>query len=197
MRKKSHISVAKGVINGLGVGDRINHRLAFYVGSIWPDCIPSFITRRHCIEDTFEIFNKRMNKFVDKFNPKKDMSALSTWRMGVVLHYIADYFTFPHNSNYTGSLKEHCVYEEQLKHRMYRYIDNLNAGESREKMSVLPELGEIAQFIRDKHEQYMNLSGNVDIDCRYSVLACMSVAASLLAIVSRRQNTVAGCSAAA
>ncbi|MDE6025940.1 MAG: zinc dependent phospholipase C family protein [Lachnospiraceae bacterium] len=190
MRKKSHISVAKGVINGLDIGDRINHRFAFYVGSIWPDCIPSFITKRHCIDDTFEILMKRMNKFINKFNPEKDMNSLSTWRMGVVLHYIADYFTFPHNTHYTGSLKEHCIYEEKLKHRMYRYIDELNVAECMETKCVLPGVAEIERFIREKHEQYMNLSGNVDDDCKYAVLSCISVMASLLSIVSIRNEAV-------
>lgn len=188
MRKKSHISVAKGVINGLDIGERIRHRLSFYIGSIWPDCVPSFITRRHCIEDTFDIFYKRMDKFVSKFNPRKDMGMLSTWRMGVVLHYIADYFTFPHNSNYTGNLKEHCIYEEELKHRMNRYIADLSEKEQQHEMSVLPSVKAISEYIREKHAQYVMSEGNVEQDCRYSVLACMCVAASLLNIVSKNRN---------
>lgn len=188
MRKKSHISVAKGVINGLDISERINHRLSFYIGSIWPDCIPSFITRRHCIEETFDIFNKKMEKFVKNFNPKKDMGMLSTWRMGVVLHYIADYFTFPHNKNYTGNLKEHCIYEEELKHRMYKYIAEMNEPEQRMKTAVLPSVKDISAFIIEKHAQYVVTDSNVEQDCMYSVLACMSVVASLLNIVSKNES---------
>lgn len=189
MRKKSHISVAKGVINGLDISERIRHRLSFYIGSIWPDCIPSFITKRHCIEDTFDIFNKRMDKFVSKFNPKIDMGMLSTWRMGIVLHYIADYFTFPHNSNYTGNLREHCIYEEELKHRMYRYIAELREGLHPGEMTVLPSIDAISDYIREKNKQYKETVSNVDQDCRYSVLACMCVMASLLNIVSCKNYT--------
>lgn len=191
MRKKSHISLAKGVINGLDIKDRINHRLSFYIGSIWPDCIPSFITRRHCIEDTFDIFNKNMEKFVKKFNSNKDMSIRSTWRMGVMLHYIADYFTFPHNKNYTGNLKDHCVYEEELKHCMYKYVDNINADKYQNTKVVLSDLNSISDYIKEKHAQYKLSGSNVEKDCKYSVLACMCVMASLLNIVSVNKANLA------
>ena len=29
--------------------------------------------------------------------------------LGEVIHYLADYFTFPHNTIYPGNLKDHCV----------------------------------------------------------------------------------------
>lgn len=184
MRKKSHISVAKGVITGLDMHARFPHRLSLYIGSIWPDCIPSFITKRHTIEETFEIFEKRMEKFIRKFNAKKDMGIMSTWRMGVVLHYIADYFTFPHNAHYTGGFKEHCVYEEALKKRMYRFVDGIKPFSYSDSVHVLPSKKHISDFILERHEQYRLQKGNVDLDCKYAVLACMSVMASLLAIVS-------------
>ena len=33
----------------------------------------------------------------------------------MITHYVSDYFTFPHNANYPGNLKDHCIYEEELK----------------------------------------------------------------------------------
>lgn len=191
MRKKSHISLAKGVIAGLDIKDRISHRLSFYVGSIWPDCVPSFLTRRHCIEDTFDIFIKNMEKFVNNFNYKKDMSIRSTWRMGVLLHYIADYFTFPHNNNYKGSLKDHCIYEEELKHCMYRYVDGIDADFHSDGRFVLPDINSISSYIKRKHEQYKLSESNVEKDCSYSVITCMCVVASLLDIVSKSNTTYA------
>ena len=35
-------------------------------------------------------------------------------RLGEIFHYIADYFTFPHNKTFTGSLVEHNSYEKEL-----------------------------------------------------------------------------------
>ena len=87
MRKKSHISLTKGVVHGLSAEQRFGHRLSLYVGSILPDCTPSFLTRRHCIEDTFDVCEKKMLGFLKHYKTKKKgVSILSSIRMGVVLH---------------------------------------------------------------------------------------------------------------
>ncbi len=191
MRKKSHISLAKGVINGLDIGDRINHRLSFFVGSIWPDCTPSFLTKRHCIDETFDILAVNMEKFLEKYKTNKDMSILSTWRMGIVMHYIADYFTYPHNSHYTGGFKQHCIYEEELKHRMYSFVADVKNAISQYDVPVFASTSQIKDYIKNRHNAYMKLNANVDYDCGYSVNTCMAVMASLLYIVDKKTMAVA------
>lgn len=184
MRKKSHISVAKGLIHKLDMKERLNHRLIFYVGSIWPDCVPSFITRRHCIDETYDIFIKSMEKFIRKYNIKKDMGIKSTWQMGIVMHYIADYFTFPHNKHFQGNFKEHCVYEEALKHRMYKFVDDVRNEKYKNDIPVLEDVSQICEFVLNNHRNYINKDGNVDLDCEYTFYACLGVFASLLKIAN-------------
>ena len=43
MRKKSHISLAWYLMNNEGMESLKHHKGAFYIGSILPDCIPSFL----------------------------------------------------------------------------------------------------------------------------------------------------------
>lgn len=191
MRKKSHISLAKGVIHGLDIGDRINHRLSFFIGSIWPDCTPSFLTKRHCIDETFDILVNKMDKFIQKYKINKDMSIASTWRMGIVMHYIADYFTYPHNSNYPGGFKDHCIYEEELKHRMYKFVADMRRTLPKHDVPVFADTSQITAYIKDRHSSYMKLNANVDYDCGYSVRTCMTVMASLLYIVSKQEVALA------
>ncbi len=180
MRKKSHISLAKGIIHGLDMHDRITHRVSFYIGSIWPDCTPSFLTKRHCIEDTYDVFMKKIRKFIIKFNHEKDMGILSTLRMGIITHYVADYFTYPHNSHYQGGFKEHCIYEEELKRCMYKYVDGVRSDEPACLVPVMKNLRQLSDFIKEKHEEYKNIQGNCYSDCDYSYMACISVVASVL-----------------
>lgn len=185
MRKKSHISLAKGIISGLECENRVTHRLSFYVGSIWPDCVPSFITKRHNIIETFDVFDKRMKKFVSKFNEKKDMGMMSTFRMGMVMHYIADYFTFPHNMHFDGGFKDHCSYEEDLKHAMYRFVEGVREKNEAFRIQVLDSIEQIKVYIVKKHNDYVEQGpSECAMDCRYSLEACMSVFASLLSITA-------------
>ena len=125
MRKKSHISLSRGVIKGLGEDNLIKHRYTFYIGSIVPDCIPSFIVRRHNMEETFDIFVKHMEKFVRVLSKRNKIGFRQSIRMGMITHYIADYFTLPHNSHYEGGFKEHCVYEGQQLRFMRNFVDKV------------------------------------------------------------------------
>ena len=44
MRKKSHISLAHYLMNSEGMESIQHHKGAFYIGSILPDCVPSFLS---------------------------------------------------------------------------------------------------------------------------------------------------------
>ena len=47
MRKKSHISLARYIVNSLDDKELKKHRFSFYIGSVLPDIKPSFIYKRH------------------------------------------------------------------------------------------------------------------------------------------------------
>ena len=59
VRKKSHISLAGFLADKLQFEGITNHRKAFCIGSILPDCKPSFLTTKHAFHETFEMVEKR------------------------------------------------------------------------------------------------------------------------------------------
>lgn len=201
MRKKSHIALAKGILNGLSLGETIHHRFTLYVGSIWPDCTPSFLTRRHCIKDTMDIFVEEMKKFVEKYNDEKGMSIMMTFRMGKILHYVADYFTLPHNMHFEGNIKDHCAYEEKLKYAMYSFVDGISSGNIAFNVEVLGKLEGIKKYLLGKHAEYKSLMLSDDTertqaDCEYAYRLCSCVCASLLTIAANNHKERALFSAA-
>ena len=190
MRKKSHISLTKGVVHGLSAEQRFGHRLSLYVGSILPDCTPSFLTRRHCIEDTFDVCEKKMLGFLKHYKTKKKgVSILSSIRMGVVLHYIADYFTFPHNDHYPGNVKDHCYYERDLKFGMRAFLQTEEAAQIKEHVAAYDSVEELTSYIRSIHNSYMKLAHTVEEDIRYIVHACTTVVKSVMNMVSYAVGT--------
>lgn len=77
--------------------------------------MPSFITTKHRIDLTFHKLEKKINKVIDEYDKNKGMTIGLSKDLGVITHYIADYFTFPHNIEYPGTMTEHIHYEAQLK----------------------------------------------------------------------------------
>ncbi len=123
MRKKSHILVARYLADQMSVEESLqSHRKAFCLGSILPDIKPSFLTRKHEYFGTFEEIRQKMRQLVECRSGR--VKERVYWRrLGEVMHYMADYFTFPHNINFTGNLYEHNKYEklsQEPSEKIYR-----------------------------------------------------------------------------
>ena len=99
---------------------------------------------------------------------------------------MADYFTFPHNKNFTGNLYEHNKYEKHLKNQLKRYIESGAAG----KMAVTPmEFGsfqELIAYIGAAHERYLLKERNIAEDIQYILSVCTQVIHGILQLAAKR-----------
>lgn len=182
MRKKSHISLANYLMVSMKTEALTNHKKAFYVGSILPDCVPSFITRRHCIEDTFELLKEEIIKITDNYDMNRGITGYYCRHLGVITHYVADYCTFPHNHIFEGTLMEHCSYENDLKFAFRAYVKSDEAKRVREKNGTFRTVDEICQYIKETHEEYLKAIKIVKMDCLYIVELCHKVVDAILQI---------------
>lgn len=182
MRKKSHISLANYLMKSMKTEDLQNHKKAFYIGSILPDCVPSFITRRHSIDETFELLKVEISKVTDSYDMGRGITGYYCRHLGVITHYIADYFTFPHNNIFTGTIREHCSYENDLKLAFRAYVKSDEAKRVREKTTIFRTVDEICQFITEMHAEYLKAIKVIKIDCMYIVELCHKVVDAILQI---------------
>ena len=159
------------------------YRKAFYFGSILPDCMPSFLTRRHTFDDTFYIVRKEIENLVENHSIDNEINRKFCRKLGVVTHYIADYFTFPHNKNFTGSLKDHCQYENVLKHQLKEYVQTLEFKRESLKETRFETLEELFVFIHEVHERYLMKLSEVKKDIQYIVTICFEVVAAIIQFV--------------
>ena len=189
MRKKSHISLAKYLVNSLDEQELVKHKKAFYLGSILPDCKPSFLTVRHEIEGTFPKLQEDMKQLLERQRLSQINMRVFYRNLGEVLHYIADYFTFPHNSHYMGNLKDHCMYEKKLKTSLKDYIQSGEAEKNRalirRSVKNLNSVEAICAFVKNAHDSYVKLKNTVEGDCRQIVSLCQQVAEAVISLVQR------------
>lgn len=186
MRKKSHISLAKYIVDSIGEQELKKHKKAFYLGSILPDCKPSFLTTKHEIQGTFDKVKSDIRRLASS-EEAKNMRVYYR-DLGQVIHYVADYFTFPHNAHYSGNLKDHCAYEERLKRSLREYI---NSGEAARNQAIARSLETpeaICEFIRNAHNAYLKLKSNVEVDCKLIVALCHQVVAAIIQLFQRQNG---------
>ena len=69
---------------------------------------------------------KRIEKYIEYCAGKEKHTIKGARDLGQIIHYTADYFTFPHNKHYTGNLKDHCVYEKHLLLALREYLNNFD-----------------------------------------------------------------------
>ena len=155
MRKKSHISLAKYILESKGMEELNKCKKSFYVGSILPDCVPSFLTRKHNIEETLDLLKMEISNVTDKYDVTKGIDTYFCRHLGMIIHYVADYFTFPHNKIYPGNLKDHCVYEEELKRKLRNYLKSPEVKKDKKLVADLKTPEALIEFIQKSHEEYL------------------------------------------
>ena len=163
MRKKSHISLARYMVESLNDEDLKKHKYSFYLGSILPDIKPSFLYKRHEMTGTFPYVRKDIERLSEgrKIIEKKKKGFKYYMDLGQISHYLADYFTFPHDKTYDGSLKEHCSYEERLKKDLRSYIKsgeaakNMRDNASDKEEGVFHSADALCRFIQNTHDKYI------------------------------------------
>ncbi len=189
MRKKSHISLSRYLLSDLDsrVCELKQRRGSFYVGSLLPDCIPSFIYRRHDIDSTFDILQTLLDKLSEELAQHTEDRIMFWIRLGIVTHYLADYCTYPHNASYPGTMKEHCRYEKELKYALRAYVK----GDVPEKLFTggsSDSSADLSKMITDIHNEYLCTAKKLSSDCSYIVEICRSVLSALL----QQQYEIAG-----
>ena len=182
MRKKSHISLAMHIVDSLDIKELDKHRKAFYIGSILPDCKPSFLTTKHEFYGTISMLHEKIHEMTMEYNSNKFNERSFIMDLGQVLHYIADYFTFPHNMTYDGTLRDHCIYEKELKHSLRAYIKNGEAQKAYAPAKGIDTPEALFHFIDKAHQDYLKLKRSVEEDCMYIVRVCHQVAEAILAL---------------
>ena len=82
---------------------------------------------------------------------------------GTLIHYAADSFTFPHNSQFPGSLADHVAYEIQL-HALFPQYLHAVAG----RRGFHAAQGQSVEALR---KRYLHEAGTAGTDCRYILAA--------------------------
>lgn len=167
MRKKSHILLARYIAKNTEDEELKKHRLSFYIGSILPDCKPSFVYKKHEINGTFPDVKKMVNQLIfGKQQGKLTRKRRYYMNLGQVTHYVADYFTYPHNKIYQGNLKDHCSYEEQLKRSLKNYIMSRNMEAGEKVQADFSDAEALYEYILERHKQYLGRKINIETDIR-------------------------------
>lgn len=192
LRKKSHILLARYLADQMSAASSLqSHRKAFCLGSILPDIRPSFITKRHEYFTTFDQVKESMRRLAAT-TPEQSNERVYWRRFGEVIHYMADYFTFPHNKTYKGNLAAHNSYEAELKNRLRECILSGAADSQLEEAKQFESFEELVEYIRERHAYYLESPRCIADDIRFILRVCYQVVQGIFQLCVRKQFHMGG-----
>ena len=180
----SHFYIAKSLyksfLKNLNIKLDLN---SFVYGCVKPDFTPSLIRISHYKNKSFDTICNRISLLESEPFPKtrKDLKKFSM-ELGIVAHYLIDYFCYPHNNKKYDFTPIHFIYENILAYVLRKInIEKLSyTFLTFAEDSLINSSEDLINFINKKHMDYLNKDGKVFKDIEFSVEICATVLYNIL-----------------
>lgn len=184
MDSVSHTTVAHYLLDYVEKTDGVSFdRKAFVFGNLKPDLKGEYLTKRHYPSLMFEEVMQRIRDFAAKFHIGEHNGARISEELGVICHYITDFFSFPHNDDiYEHGLFAHYVYEKRTSFTLFKRINEEKFdGWAKPLMADIPQTPDaLIASITAQHKSYVaqpehSISDDVFHICRMLTTVVMSM----------------------
>ena len=175
VNKKCHWLLAAHL---MGDGSWRLHGLALKLGSIMPDVLLYTYVSGHKYDTTAE----KVAGNLAELKRAGSWTVRDCFRLGYNLHFLEDYFTYPHNSHFEGGFIAHCLYEHRLSRALQRYLHE----NPRPAATVLPPPDAVCAVLEEHHSAYMRTAPSPENDAAYIVSCTELVGWEVFAAFSRQ-----------
>ncbi len=179
MRTKDHLALGHFLLRETESALLNRYSRAFLIGCVEPDYDPANYVcglvnhkriSRHNAEQSFAC----VEKLIGGFEQGGLRGALGCFKLGVMLHYVADAFTYPHNKFWEDGLAAHVIYERKL-HAMFAGELEKRSGTIFPEAPLLPVL-----YFSGAHKEYSAAARSMQTDCEYIINGCAAMLLSSL-----------------
>ena len=181
MQKRSHRLLAQALLQGRSGFSAKRYEAAFLFGSFQPDCNPlSYLKgsfRAHALQGHhYENSHRYLYSRITRLQQRKRWTIWQYYTLGKLTHYLADAFTYPHNSTYSESLMAHRRYEARLRLYLEQQLEKYALGREERREDLTAALMKL-------HERYLTRSSDLRRDAVYICKANALLLASCLPLV--------------
>lgn len=172
MKTKSHLLLGKYIVRGIGTDTRRTHRWAFVFGCVEPDYnyltyLRGSFSNRLFSGHTFESTAEYIYRTIGRLEARSRLRSRDYYRLGKLVHYVVDAFTYAHNRNFPGSLPDHRTYEAELKEKFVAFLADRTPN-------AVPAAKPLYEALIDEHARYMRMPASQMKDMSFvERIACM------------------------
>ena len=169
MQKRSHARLASALLNCENVSPVRRYKWAFLLGSVQPDCNPlsylkGSLHHKKFGGHTYANSRRYIETRIRRLQKRRHWTVWQYYTLGKLTHYVADAFTYPHNSHFPEHGWAHHTYETRLRTEFAEYLDSAELCRT-ERVKDLP-----AELYR-LHEEYMAAGSSPERDISYILRA--------------------------
>jgi hypothetical protein len=154
---------------------------ALKLGSVLPDFWPKYSKADHTKEAAIDWVKEMINELRrDKVPGNRGRLFRYSMRLGIIMHYLTDFFCYAHNHPMFHKSIRHLKYEVAMlkKFKLADIKDILGGAFKRVKKHGNRK--NIGGYIEEKHTEYIFGCPGMEKDINYSLTMCASVVFSIL-----------------
>ena len=172
MKMKTHVKISRDIHGYIEqkIGSQLSPFL-FALGNILPDLAIHLRIKSHTKHRSLNYLLRRIRSLRRNRHRSKLYISL---KLGIITHFISDFFCYPHTEKYDGTLNEHRLYEKSLA-RYAKQRDSLMPNH----LIIYPVLQDFESAINELYKKYLQIEQSFENDIRYALHTARSVTLAL------------------
>jgi hypothetical protein len=158
--------------------------LSFYIGNIKPDFSSKYIQIEHYKRVSNFFLQDEIHQIMNSCIFDRKCTRTFSERLGIITHYLSDFFCYAHSDYFTGSMTEHYMYEIGM---LIKYVMNIN--KITDKVMKMPieirhNKTSICEYIEVFNEKYISVCDKnfPETDMIYTLNVCIFLCLSIITV---------------
>lgn len=178
----THIGISSAILNYFEINSGIKlDRKAFKYGSIKPDIDYKLSAIPHYKRNVMDFVVSEIKNLL-KMEINKKCSEEFSEKLGMITHYLSDFFCFAHSEYFKGSILEHYFYEFRLL--VYCKINRIKINENLicKFTKIGPDYYSICRYIEKMQNDYLKSKSrfSLSLDIWYTMEVTISFCISAI-----------------
>ncbi len=163
----------------------------FLYGNIYPDVSHYLVSAPHFADQSMGFVRRRILALCEYPVMGENLDAVYSMQLGILSHYLCDFFCHVHSSAYRGSMRGHFLYEIHQHTVMMRHPRLVGRRAASFAPGALPPDAQgILALLDDAQRAYLDAPHRADTDLVLAVKMASSIVASVLAVCAENARDV-------
>lgn len=196
MNTFTHLGISVRIMDALREKMNIQlNRAGFMLGNIKPDLSPRLIAIPHFKEDAIGFIQSEIKKLINtKINPYTECTREFSENLGIIIHYVSDFFCHVHSQYFKGNQFSHHLYEMNLSNYCRENSKKINTYLFEKFKLMKPDSSSICKYLDDLHNEYIQSFScpSYETDMKFALGVTTSLCFNLVsACISGYEESVA------